>query len=311
MQQNLKTGLITALGAYFIWGSLPLYIRAFEHLGAMEFLAHRILWSVPTAVILIILARNWEAVRSALTWSRFGWLCLSGFLIGANWLTYIWAVNADRTMEAALGYYINPLVNVVFGLLFFSENLRRVQWLSVAIAFIGVSVVTIAFGRIPWAAIVLCMTFALYSVIRKQVQIDSRVGFLIEVMILLPPTLIWFTWFLTTQDGTLFARGDWYIPLLVAAGPITAIPLILFGVAAKRLMLSTIGMLQYLGPTLQFLIATFVFKEPFGWIHGVAFGFIWTALILYTLDSVAHEARLHQGRDQKNPGSKGRNRGSA
>ncbi|MCL4146496.1 UNVERIFIED_CONTAM: hypothetical protein GTU68_031503 [Idotea baltica] len=291
---ELRIGFFSALGAYCIWGSLPLYIRALQHIGALELLSHRVIWSVPTAIILVVLAGGWRTIRSSVTPKQLRWLAISGLLIGANWLIYIWAVNSGRTMEASLGYYINPLVNVVLGLVFFSERLRFAQWGAVGLAAIGVAIMTIAFGHFPWISLGLCFTFAFYSVIRKQVAVDSRIGFLVEVLVLLPLALMWMTWFLGTPDGRWFGTGGWDVFLLLAAGPVTAVPLILFGLAAKRLTLSTIGMMQYIGPTIQFLIATLIFHEQFGWVHAVAFGFIWSALAVFTADSVLGDAKARR-----------------
>ena len=295
MNAALRLGFPAALGCYLIWGSLPLYIRAMNHVGAFELLAHRIIWSVPTAVILIALAANWRDVKAAFTGSNLKWLALSSVLIGANWAIYIWAVNAGRAMEASLGYYINPLVNVLFGMLIFSEKLRAAQWVAVVIATVGVAVMAFAFGHVPWVALALCSTFACYGVIRKQVVIDSRAGFLVEVLLLVPLAAAWLVWFATTQvPGRWMGEGGWDVALLIAAGPITAVPLILFALAAKRLKLSTIGMMQYIGPTLQFLIAVFVFKEAFSLTHGIAFGFIWTALVIFTADSLMGDAKARR-----------------
>ena len=295
MSPALRLGFPAALLAYLIWGSLPLYIRAMQHVGALELLAHRILWSVPTAILFIAVAANWRDVRAAFSGSNMKWLTVSGLLIGANWAIYIWAVNAGRTMEASLGYYINPLVNVLFGMLIFSEKLRRAQWAAVVIAATGVGVMTFAFGAVPWVALALCITFACYSVIRKKVAIDSRAGFLVEVALLAPVALLWLVWFATTHpEGRWLAGGGLDIPLLMAAGPITAVPLILYALAAKRLNLSTIGMMQYIGPTIQFLIAVLVFREPFGSVHAVAFGFIWLALIVFTADSLMGDAKARR-----------------
>lgn len=294
IMSELRIGFFSALGAYFIWGSLPLYIRALEQIGAAELLSHRIIWSVPTAIVLIAVAANWTSVKQALAFDNLKWLVLSGVLIGINWLVYIWAVNEGRTMEASLGYYINPLVNVLLGLVLFSERLRPMQWTAVAIAAVGVGIMTIAFGRFPWIALVLCFSFAFYSVIRKQVQVDSRAGFLVEVLVLLPLAMGWLAWFASMPDGTLMGDGGSDVWLLLLAGPLTATPLILFGLAAKRLKLSTIGMMQYLGPTIQFLIATLVFHEAFGWVHAIAFGCIWAALFVFTWDSVTGAAKARR-----------------
>lgn len=295
MTAALRLGFPAALGCYLIWGSLPLYIRAMSHVSAFELLAHRILWSVPTAILLIALAANWRDVKLAFTGSNLKWLALSSVLIGANWAIYIWAVNAGRAMEASLGYYINPLVNVLFGMLFFSETLRIAQWVAVVIATVGVAVMAFAFGHVPWVALALCTSFACYGLIRKKVAIDSRAGFLVEVLLLVPLAATWLFWFATTQvPGRWMGEGGWDIALLIAAGPITAVPLILFALAAKRLKLSTIGMMQYIGPTLQFLIAVFVFKEAFSLTHGIAFGFIWTALVIFTADSLMGDAKARR-----------------
>ncbi|ABI76407.1 transporter, chloramphenicol-sensitivity protein (RarD) family [Hyphomonas neptunium ATCC 15444] len=295
MSPALRLGFPAAVISYLVWGSLPLYIRAMQHTGALELLAHRILWSVPTAIIFIAIAANWRDVRAAFSGSNLKWLALSGLLIGANWTIYIWAVNADRTMEASLGYYINPLVNVLFGMLIFSEKLRPAQWVAVGIAAIGVGVMAFAFGHIPWVALALCATFASYSVIRKKVAIDSRAGFLVEVVLLAPVALGWLVWFATTQPGGRWlGEGGWDILMLMAAGPITAVPLIFFALATKRLRFSTIGMMQYIGPTIQFLIAVLVFKEGFGMTHAIAFAFIWTALIVFTADSLMGDAKARR-----------------
>jgi chloramphenicol-sensitive protein RarD len=254
-------------------------------------LAHRIIWSVPTGLLLIIIARNWGQLRAALTRKHVMWLTASALLIGLNWLTYIWAVSEERVMEASLGYYVNPLVNVLIGSVFFAERLRVAQWSAVGIAAFGVGVMTMALGYLPWVSLILCFSFAFYSVIRKQVQVDSRAGFVVEAAILAPLALMWMGWFLGQPNGRLMGEGGLDIPLLLLSGPLTAVPLILFALAAKRLRLSTIGMMQYLGPTLQFIISVFIFKEAFGWSHGIAFALIWTALIVFTIDSVMGDAK--------------------
>ncbi len=294
MSPALRLGFFCCLGCYTIWGCLPLYFRALDHIQPSEMLAHRIIWSVPTGLILIIIARNWKDLRAALTRQHVLWLSVSALLIGINWLVYIWAVSQERVMEASLGYYINPLINVLIGAVFFAERLRPLQWLAVAIAGLGVSVMTLALGYLPWVALVLCFTFAFYSIIRKQVQVDSRAGFVVEAALLAPLAMIWLGWFVGQPEGRLFGGGGWDVPLLLASGPITAVPLILFAIAAKRLRLSTIGMMQYLGPTLQFLISVFVFKETFGLTHAIAFGFIWSALIVFTMDSLMGDAKARR-----------------
>ena len=289
MTSAQRLGFFATLGTYTIWGLLPLYFKALGHVSPEDVLAHRIIWSVPTGLLLITMARNWRDIRDALTPKRFAWLSVSGVLIGANWWIYIWAVGQDRVMEASLGYFISPLLNVLLGLVIFKETLRPFQWLAVAIAAIGVTIMTIALGRLPWVALSLAATFGIYSIVRKQLQVDSRAGFVIEVAVLFFPAVIW----LATRDVPLFQGGGWDVPLLLAAGPITAVPLILFALAAKRLALSTIGMMQYIGPTLQFLIAL-ALGEAFGVSHAIGFALIWTALIVFTGDSVRGETKARR-----------------
>ncbi|MEO0466053.1 MAG: EamA family transporter RarD [Pseudomonadota bacterium] len=294
MNAEIRTGFVAALTCYFIWGCLPLYFRALDGLPADEILAHRIIWSVPTGLIFIALANQWDRLRAALTWRRVGWLFVSAILIGANWLVYIWSVENERVMEASLGYYINPLVNVLFGLVLFSERLRALQWASIGLAVIGVGILTLAFGRLPYLALILCFTFAFYTLVRKQVEVDGRAGFLVETAILMPFDFMWWGWLVGQGEAGVMGRNGWDSILLLIAGPLTAVPLICFAIAARRLQLSTIGMIQYLGPTLQFLIAVVVFREPFSATHGIAFVFIWGALALFTADSVMGQAKARR-----------------
>ena len=291
MTSELRLGLTCGFGAYLIWGGLPLYFRLLDHVGPIEMLAHRILWGLPTALIFIAIARRWRDLRGALTPRRMLYLSISAGLIATNWLLYIWAVSAERVTEASLGYFINPLVSVLLGMIFFSETLRRAQWIAIATASCGVAVLTWELGRLPWVSLVLCFSFAAYGAVRKTVSVDSRIGFAIETALLFPVAFVWLSWFQQTPDGGWMGNGialDWLIPL---AGPITAVPLILFALAAKRLKLATIGMMQYLTPTLQFLIAVVIFREPFGPVDAVAFRLIWTALLVFTLDSVLRERK--------------------
>ena len=294
MSSELRLGLTCGFGAYLIWGGLPLYFRLLDHIGPVEMLAHRILWGLPTAILFIAIARRWSELRRALTLRRLGYLAISSALIATNWLVYIWAVSAERVTEASLGYFINPLVSVLLGMVFFSETLRRAQWIAIAIAACGVAVLTVELGRLPWVSLILCFSFATYGAVRKKVAVDSRVGFAIETALLFPAAFIWLAWFQQTDGGGWLGDGtwiDWFIPL---AGPITAVPLILFALAAKRLKLATIGMMQYLTPTLQFMIAVILFREPFGPVDAVAFGLIWTALVVFTVDSVLGERKARR-----------------
>jgi chloramphenicol-sensitive protein RarD len=292
MTANLRFGFICLLGAYMIWGGLPIYFRSMAHFSPAELLAHRIIWSVPTGLIFILLARNWHQLAAVMTARRIACLSASAVLIGANWMIYIWAVSEARVMEASLGYYVTPLFNVIIGAILFSDPLSRIQWGAVLIAAIGVAMMTAALGYVPWVALILSMTFGFYGVIRKQVQVDSRAGFLVEASVLAPFALGGLFWLAAQPGGTVFGEGGWDIAWLMLAGPITAVPLILFALGAKRVRLSTLGMMQYIAPTIQFLISVVVFAEPFDLPHAVAFACIWSALIIFTLDNVVRERRL-------------------
>jgi len=289
MTPDKRLGFFAALGCYTIWGTLPLYFKLLGHITPESMLAHRIVWSLPTGLILIALAKNWRDLKAVLTPKRLAWLTLTSLMIGANWWLYIWAVGEDRIMEASLGYYMSPLINVLMGFVVFHERLRKLQWFAVLIAVIGVGVITQALGRFPWVAMVLAGTFGVYSVVRKKLEVDGRAGFIIEVAVLILPAAIW----LSIQDAPLFGRGGWDVPLLLVAGPITAVPLILFALAAKRLPLSTVGMMQYIAPSLQFLTALWL-GETFGPAHAIGFACIWTALAVFTFDSVRGDAKARR-----------------
>ncbi len=282
MNAALRLGFAAALGCYLIWGSLPLYIRAMNHIGAFELLAHRIIWSVPTAVILIALAANWRDVKAAFTGSNLKWLALSSILIAANWAIYIWSVNAGRAMEASLGYYINPLMSVALGAIFLGERLKPVQLVAVALAVVAVLVLTVEAGGMPWISLALASSFAVYGFLRKTLPIGPSQGFFLEVSILGIPSLAYVFWL--QMHGT--SHFVWAQPenmlLLVLCGPATAVPLMLYGFGARLLKFSTIGIMQYMAPTMVFLIAVFIFHEPFSVWKMVAFLLIWVGLALYS-----------------------------
>lgn len=294
MTASVRLGLFASLAAYTAWGFLPLYFRVLDHIPPDEMLAHRIIWSLVTGFVLLTVAQRWNELVNSLTLKKLFWLTISALLIGLNWLTYIWSVDQNRVMETSIGYYTNPLLNVIIGAFFFRDRLRIGQWSAFAIASVGVIVVAFAYGSIPWIVIILCFSFSAYSVIRKQIIIDGRVGFTVEAAILVPLALLWLSWFVGQPNGRLIGEGGMDIPLLIASGPITAFPLIMFAISAKRLKLSTIGMLQFLGPTIQFLIAVLIFRENFGGLHFLAFMFIWSALIIFSIDSMIAEREANR-----------------
>jgi len=290
-----RAGLFYALAAYFAWGFLPVYFRALSPVPPLEILAHRVLWSVALLALLVTLLRRWGEVARPLASGR-GRLVLvaTTSLISVNWLVYIWAVHAGRVLEASLGYFVNPLVNVLLGVLFLKEPLSRRQKLSVAIASAGVAVLVVSAGRLPWVALVLALSFGTYGLLRKKERIDAVGGLFLETALVAPLAALWLLHLSRSGEGH-FGEGPRTTVLLAAAGVITALPLIWFALGVQRLRLSTIGLLQYIAPSLQFSIAVFLFRERFTAAHGAAFVCIWGSLALYTADTLARLRRAEGG----------------
>ena len=276
-------GFLYALSAYLMWGILPLYMKAMAHIPAVEVVVHRVIWSVPVAGAVLLAMGRTADIKAALRSPRtLAMATLTASAISVNWGIYIWAISVDRTLETALGYYINPLVTVFLGAVLLGERLDRIQWVAVGLAAAAVAVLTVEAGGLPWISLALAFSFAAYAFLRKTLPIGPSQGFFLEVLLLTPPCLAWFLWLETTGQGHFLAGSGWDLGLLLAAGPITAVPLILYGFGAKMLRISTIGIMQYIAPTIIVLIAVFVFGEPFGMDRLFAFGLIWLALALYT-----------------------------
>jgi chloramphenicol-sensitive protein RarD len=282
--REVRIGIVFAVAAYAFWGLIPLYFKAVQFAPAYEVLAHRIVWSVVFLVLLLIARSGLRDFVNAFATRRTVWtLALTASLIACNWLGFIWAVNHDQVRQASLGYFINPLVYVLLGFIFLRERLRRLQIVSVILAAIGVTYLTIAGGQFPALALMLAFTFGFYGLLRKTTRVGTIVGLAVETSILLPAALLYFMIFLPTGD-TSFGHTSWEGHLLlIAAGVVTSLPLLWFAAGARRLTLATIGFLQYLAPTGHFLVAL-AYGEPFtlGWL--VAFGCIWIALAIYTTD---------------------------
>lgn len=284
-QARRSAGVMAAASAYLLWGLFPLYFKALRGVPPPEVLAHRIAWSVLFMAALVTVLRRWGAVVSQLRVpGTLPTLAASAVLISANWLVYIWAVGAGHVLEASLGYFVNPLVSVMLGVIFLHEPLSRWQKLAIGLAGAGVLALMVHVGRPPWVALTLAFTFALYGLLRKRTHVDSTTGLLAEVVLLLPLALAWLVW--QAAAGTLrFGVEPVTTALLSVSGVVTAVPLILFAMGVRRLRLSTIGLLQYLNPTMQFAMAVFLFGEPFGRAHAVAFGCIWVSLAIYSVDA--------------------------
>ncbi|MDI9225114.1 EamA family transporter RarD [Serratia bockelmannii] len=291
--KQTRQGIFFALAAYFMWGIAPAYFKLIQQVSADEILTHRIIWSFFFMLALITLGRNWPKVRAACqNRKRLLLLAVTALLIGGNWLLFIWAVNNHHMLEASLGYFINPLVNVLLGMLFLGERFRRMQWVAVALAFTGVLVQLWQFGSLPIIGLGLAFSFAFYGLLRKKIAIDAQTGMLIETLWLLPVAAAYLFLFADSPTSHLSANPWSLNLLLVAAGIVTTVPLLCFTAAATRLRLSTLGFFQYLGPTLMFLLAVTFYGETIGQDKLVTFGLIWAALILFTLDALYTQRKL-------------------
>ena len=283
---DTRDGVIAGLVAYLIWGVLPVYFKAVASVGPLEVLSHRIMWAIPFGAAILFARRQWPEVRRALTHrAMLGWLVLSALFIAVNWLIYIWAIQDERIFETSLGYYINPLFYMLVGVVFLGERLRRLQAAAVVLAAIGVMVLTISGGKLPWVALGLAATFTTYGVIRKKVVIGGMPGLFVETLLLLPFAFAWFGWIVAGGQAK-FAGGDSSITFwLLMAGPITALPLLCFALAARRLPLTTIGFMQFLAPTLQFCTGIY-YGEQLTTAHLICFSCIWIAVAFFSVDAV-------------------------
>jgi chloramphenicol-sensitive protein RarD len=282
-----RIGIGAGLGAYVLWGVFPLYFPLLEPAGGLEIVAHRIVWSLLFVGLLLTVRRNWRQVRAAATHLRsLLVLAVAAVLIAANWLVYVYAVNSGHVVEASLGYFINPLVSVVLGVFVFRERLRRLQWVAVGIAVVAVGVLTADYGQPPWIALALAVSFGLYGLMKKLVRVEAAPGLFLETAVVVVPALV--------VVGVLEARGDAAFGhagigqalLLVSSGIATAVPLLLFAAAARRVPLSTVGLLQYVTPLMQLAIGVFVYEEPMPPARLAGFAIVWLALAVFTADSV-------------------------
>lgn len=280
---SASIGLLSALGCFIFWGSFPIYFKLIDHVPAFEVLAHRALGSALLLVVIILLRGQWTALRAEFqNRQRLGFYLITSLLISGNWVLYIWAVQQHRILEASFGYYINPLVNVLLGFLFLGERLNPRQLLAVLIAALGVLVLMVGYGAFPWISLILAASFGLYGMLRKKAGHPPTLGLCVETVLIAPFALL----FLVVQGGGALGQVNVMTDvLLLAAGPITVFPLLLFLYATQHLRLSTVGLIQYLTPTLQFLIAVLIYREPFTTSHLLAFSCIWLALALYSGDA--------------------------
>lgn len=283
----MNKGVLYAIVAYLAWGMLPLYWKVFQTMGAWEILAHRILWSMLFVLLVIVITKRWRKMWGAVSGAKLmGAMLFCSMMISANWLIYIWAVNHDHVMETSLGYYMNPLISVFFGVVFLKEKLRVGQWIALAMAAAGVLYITLQYGKVPWIALSLALTFALYGLSKKLFNLEPMIGLAWETLFVAPIALIYLLILQGNGTETMSSLVWWKIPLLTLAGVVTAIPLYWFAQATKYLPLSTIGFIQYLSPTISLLSAVFLFGEPFTGAHLISFSLIWGALVVFTVSSM-------------------------
>jgi len=277
-------GGVLAVAAFVIWGLFPLYFKLVSHISALEILSNRIVWAAVCLFLLLFILKQWQDVIAIVSdRKKITYLIISALLIVTNWGVYIWSINTNNIIEASLGYYINPLVNILLGFVLLKEKLRQLQWLAVLLAVVGVTIQLLTFGKVPWIALALAFSFGLYGFVHKNINVGSVPSLFIETVVLLPLALIFLGFLDYKNTGpVIWPLNDWL--LLMLAGPVTIIPLLLFTGAAKRLNYSTLGFLQYIAPSILFLLALFLYGEPFSLSKLVTFIFIWGALFLLTID---------------------------
>ncbi|NNH59659.1 EamA family transporter RarD [Rhizobium laguerreae] len=281
--EDSPRGFAFALTAYLLWGFLPIYMKAVAHISPAEVIAHRIVWSLPLAGIVLIVLGRTQDIRTALGSPRMlAMAALTASLITVNWGTYVWAIGAGHSLDAALGYFINPLFSIFLGAMFLKEKLQPLQIAAIALAALAVAILALDSGGIPWVALTLAISWGFYALLRKTLPLGPNQGFFLEVLILSGPALLYILYLEFGGQGHLYRTGLADTTLLLGCGVITAVPLMIYANGAKLLKLSTIGIMQYIAPTMIFLIAVFVFHEPFGTARMVAFPLIWAGLFLYS-----------------------------
>ncbi|MBY3416641.1 EamA family transporter RarD [Rhizobium laguerreae] len=281
--EDSPRGFAFALTAYLLWGFLPIYMKAVAHISPAEVIAHRIVWSLPLAGIVLIVLGRTQDIRAALRSPRMlAMAALTASLITVNWGTYVWAIGAGHSLDAALGYFINPLFSIFLGAVFLKEKLQPLQIAAIALAALAVAILALDSGGIPWVALTLAVSWGFYALLRKTLPLGPNQGFFLEVLILSGPALLYILYLEFGGQGHLYRTGLADTTLLLGCGVITAVPLMIYANGAKLLKLSTIGIMQYIAPTMILLIAVFVFHEPFGTARMIAFPLIWAGLFLYS-----------------------------
>lgn len=282
----MNKGILSGIGAYALWGFFPIYWKYLHDVPAVQVIGHRIAWSFLLLILVILISGQWKDFRAAALQPRvIGMYSIAAVLLSINWLVYVWGVNAGFIVETSLGYFINPLLSVLLGVLFLRERLRPAQWIPVLIAAVGVIYLTVVYGRPPWIALSLAFSFGFYGLVKKLAPLGSLHGLTLETGILFPAALIYLL-VVELNGSTAFLRhGTLVDVLLIGAGAVTTIPLLMFASAAKQIPLTVVGLLQYIAPTLQFLIGVFLYQEPFDRSHLIGFGIVWVALVIFWVEN--------------------------
>ncbi len=282
----MNKGILYGIAAYALWGLFPLYWKQLHDVSALQVIGHRIGWSFILLMIYIVITKQWKDFRSvAFAPKTIGIYSIAAVLLSLNWLIYVWGVNSGFIVETSLGYYINPLISVLLGVIFLRERLRPLQWVPVGIATLGVGYLTFVYGRLPWIALSLAFSFGFYGFVKKLSPLGSLYGLTLETGIVFPIALVYLVFVGFTGTGAFLHDGGRVDLFLISAGIVTTIPLLMFASAAKQIPLTIIGLLQYVAPTLQFLIGVFIYKEAFDQSHLIGFGIVWVALIIFAVES--------------------------
>jgi chloramphenicol-sensitive protein RarD len=282
-----RRGYLLGLGAYVLWGFFPLYFKLLRPAGPIEILAHRVIWSALVVAVLVSLAHSWRRIGALLRRPRtFAAVTVAAALVAANWATYIYGVNTDRVVETSLGYFITPLISVAFGLLVFGERLRPTQWVAVGVGTVAVAVLTVDYGRLPWIALVLAGSFASYGLVKKRLGLPPTDGLFVESATLAVPALGYLTWLTLAGRSTFTGISAGHTALLISTGVATAGPLLMFAASANRITMTSLGILQYVAPVLQFLVGVGIEHEPMPAARLLGFALVWLALVIFTWDGL-------------------------
>ena len=281
----MKKGILYGIGAYVFWGFFPIYWKLLHHVPAIQLIGHRIIWSFLLLLVVILFTKQWMEFRETLNAKVLRIYAIAALLIGVNWFLYVWAVNANFIVETSLGYFINPLLSVLMGVIFLKERLRFAQWIPVILAAIGVTYLTFVYGRLPYIALSLALSFGLYGLVKKLSPLGSLYGLTIETGILFIPALIYLIIMQANGTAAFLDTGITSDLLMIGAGLVTTVPLLMFASAARSIPLWVVGLLQYIAPTLQFLIGIFIYKEPFSQHQLIGFSIVWAALIVFLAEN--------------------------